>query len=265
MKGPRSTCTGRQVKSTSSARRQIRSRPLYLSSMFGTGARKTACNSSCRLGSWRRSIPATPCTSSDRSLEVAVAEGARAAVTLEVGAAREEEESVLCGSIRCSRSRMSSSGSHTNQAPSRATRRTSWAFAALPAHHQPSACCTQTGYDDGRSSVARTAWHTSLRPRAMDEVAAEAMVLTRQGYAAAALAMTVATQPDWARALGTAQHGQTAEAATAAAEEDSVLRGSIRCSRSRMSSSGSHTSQAPWRATHRTSWGASALPAHHQH
>ena len=171
---------------------------------------------------------------------------------------------MLRGSIRCSRSRMSSSGSHTSQAPSRATRRTSWAFAALPAHHQPSACCTQTGYDDGRSSVARTAWHTSLRPRAMDEVAAEAMVLTRQGYAAAALAMTVATQPDWARALGTAQHGQTAEAATAAAEEDSVLRGSIRCSRSRMSSSGSHTSQAPSRATRRTSWAFAALPAHHQ-
>ena len=162
-----------------------------------------------------------------------MAEGARAAVTLEVGAAREEEESVLCGSIRCSRSRMSSSGSHTNQAPSRATRRTSWAFAALPAHHQPSACCHQTGYD-GRSLVDRTPWHTSLRPRVAEAMVAEAMVLTRQGYAAAALAMTVATQPDWARALGTAQHGQTAEAATAAAEEDSVLRGSIRCSRSRL-------------------------------
>ena len=126
------------------------------------------------------------------------------------------------------------------------------------------------------------------------------MVLTNQRDAVAALAMSVATQPASARALGTAQDGQSHHVAAASAamavastnqghavaeamaltrqshaavalevgaarEEDSVLRGSIRCSRSRMSSSGSHTSQAPWRATHRTSWGASALPAHHQH
>ena len=145
----------------------------------------------------------------------------------------------------------------------------------------------------------RKPYHTSLRPRAIDEVA-EAMVLTNQRDAVAALAMSVATQPASARALGTAQDGQSHHVAAASAamavastnqghavaeamaltrqshaavalevgaarEEDSVLRGSIRCSRSRMSSSGSHTSQAPWRATHRTSWGASALPAHHQH
>ena len=142
----------------------------------------------------------------------------------------------------------------------------------------------------------RKPYHTSLRPRAIDEVA-EAMVLTNQRDA---VAMSVATQPASARALGTAQDGQSHHVAAASAamavastnqghavaeamaltrqshaavalevgaarEEDSVLRGSIRCSRSRMSSSGSHTSQAPWRATHRTSWGASALPAHHQH
>ena len=124
---------------------------------------------------------------------------------------------MLRGSIRCSRSRMSSSGSHTNQAPSRATHRTSWAFAALPTHHQPSACC-HTGYD-GRSWVGHTPCHTSLRPRAMDEVAAvvEAMVLTNQRDVATALAMSVATQPASARALGTAPDGQPKAVAAALA------------------------------------------------